>query len=329
MKDSAERYQRIADALEQAPPGMHRLTPGPAPQLALAELPPTLAELYTHYNGGELFFELLELREVDDVETDGERWLIADCGRDSFAVDASGAVWRYEGDTGEMLPEGTRIDRWLDGFLFAEQILFDDDGEFADDIVGDDGELTTEVIIDRERRALRRDKQAIAPRWRMARAMFSAGRIDAARRELEEVVSRAPDFAWAWFDLARAAEKLGDIEAAMEDAREAADCRDPNDQAPFFLAFAARVAADAGDETRRAEFADRAGRLDPNIVSSQREGAIATLADGDLDAAEQLTRIGLALQPRNLDLLALAKQITAARAQQATEDEPDDDEPLH
>ena len=314
-RDSAERYQRIADAVASAPPGMHRLCGQPAAALAVAEMPPAIAELYSRWNGGQLFFELLELRDVDDIETDGRRWLFADCGRDTFAVDVDGRVWRYEGDTGELLPEGTRLDRWLDGYLFAEEFLIGDDGEFAAHAVGDNGELTCDAIIERERRALRRDNKAIGPRWRMARALAQAGNLVAARAELEAVVSLAPDFAWAWFDLARAAERLGDTEAAIEDASEAAACPDA-EQAAFFLAFAARVAGDAGDEQRRAELSARATALEPDLVTAQRDGAIANLAEGELDAAEQLTRIGLALQPLDLELRALAKEIASARAAQ-------------
>lgn len=302
-------YDRVRRELESYAPGVHVLgEPGDPP----AGVPAPLAQFYRTWDGAELFLETLRIAPAAEVERDGELWVVGESGRDDILVDGAGAVWRREGDTGELVPDGTRFDRWLDGFVHGEGALYEADGELvdADDLFDDTGEeLAPAWRAKRERRALQRDRDAAGPRWRLARALERQGALEAARDELETVVASTPGFPWAWFDLARLAEACGDVEAAVEDAVEAAICQPDYEHAGYFFAVAARLAARAGDEPRRAELAARALALQPELARAQREGAAASLADGDHNAAAELLAVALALAPRDLESLALKRQL--------------------
>ncbi len=247
-----ERAEWIVERIEEFDDGIHRLG-GPALMLD-ASLPEGVEVICREFNGAELFHESLIVLAGGAVErADDGRFLVAESGGDDIFVDGSGAVWRFDRDMEEALPEGTRFDRWLAGAIDAETVLYDNEGEFHDDVFDEEGELTAQAAAERSRRQLKRDPKAVAPRWRLARALVDAGDVVAARRTLEEVVSSYEDFPWAWFDLSRISEGLGEFELASDEAEQAATVRQDYDYAVFFLAHAARLAQLGGATERCAD----------------------------------------------------------------------------
>jgi tetratricopeptide (TPR) repeat protein len=285
-----------------------------APARALdADLPAGLASVAHAMDGAELFHGDLVLAPRAAWTREAGRILVASLGEDTIWIDAAtGAVWRREEASGEWLPEGTSFDRWLSGWVDAQGALYDRDGEFVDGVIDDDGELTRAAAIERERRILKRDRGAAAPRWRLARELHRAGEIAAARDELERVVADHPGFGWAWYDLARASEASGELAGALDEAIAAAEADAGYEHAGFFLAFAARLARRAGDEAARADLAARALAADADLPRAQRDGARASLEAGELDAARELCEVALALVPRDVSALDLMGQVSAA-----------------
>src|SRR5690606_33508942 len=114
---------------------------------------------------------------------------VGEIAGDELFVDESGRVWRLEEDTGEWLAEGSSFDRWLLGACEAEAMLYDEDGEFRDDVFDESGDVLPPVSEAMQRRVLKRDRGAVAPRWRLARALAQQGKLADARDELERVVA--------------------------------------------------------------------------------------------------------------------------------------------
>jgi tetratricopeptide (TPR) repeat protein len=303
-----EVVERLRAALDRYADGVHTLG---EPATALdADLPPALAEVYRVFDGADLFHEALILYPASGWTRDGERLRVGEMGGDALWVDvATGAVWRLEEDTGEWLAEGTRFDRWLWGWIEAEAVLYDRDGEFRAGVIDPRGDLSSGTAIEHERRLLRRDRSAASPRWRLARALARAGNVEAARRELEEVVEQHPGFGWAWYDLARLSEALGELGGAREEALAAAEADPHYEHAGFFLGWAARLAVLAGDEAARAELAERAQRADQALAKRQLDGARASLEAGEVEAARELVQVALAVEPRHLGALDLKQRI--------------------
>lgn len=298
-------------ALEKVADGVHALG---EPSAALdADLPAGLLAVYRTMDGADLYHGDLVLHPRTDWRREGGRVEIGALGEDPLAVDlATGALWRLEGDSGEWIEEGSAVDRWLWGWVEGQGLLYDRDGEFKDRVIGDDGDLRREVAIARERALLKRDPKAIAPRWRLARELARAGESEAARDELEEVVAARPRFGWAWYDLARISEKLGELDGAREEAIAAADADPGYEHAGFFLAWAARLAALAGDEQGRAALAARALAADPDLARRQLEGARDNLEAGDRGAAGEMVEVARALAPTDLAVLDLARRLTGS-----------------
>jgi Tfp pilus assembly protein PilF len=125
-------------------------------------------------------------------------------------------------------------------------------------------------------------------------------------------VAAEPGFAWAWLDLARISERLGELPGAVDEARAAADAAPGHPQSGYFHAQLARLAARSGDEATRAAAARRAAELAPELKAAQLEGAQSSLAEGDLASARGLLDLLRAVWPRDLAVLDLARQIEAA-----------------
>jgi hypothetical protein len=305
---SEEAVQRLRSVLEGYAEGVHQLG---EPAAALdADLPAGLVAVYREFDGADLFHEALILYPTPSWKRDGEHVMVGEMGGDALWVElASGAVWRVEEDTGEWLCEGTQLDRWLWGWVEAEAVLYDREGEFRAGVIGPHGDLNAGTAIEHERRLLRRDRSAASPRWRLARALARAGNIEAARRELEQVVEEHPRFGWAWYDLARLSEALGELAGAREEALAAADADPHYEHAGFFLGWAARLAVLAGDEPARAELAARARSADSTLGQRQLDGARASLEAGEIEAARELVQVALAIEPRDLAALDLKRRI--------------------
>ncbi len=298
----------IRARLGRHPEGMHRL--GEPARLLDAELPASLAAVYRELDGGELFHETLVLFPSHELRVEEGVIRVGEVDGDELTVAAdSGEVWRLEADTGERVPEGTGLDRWLAGFVAAEETLYGDDGEFRDGVFTEDGDLVPEAAEARERAAIKRDRGAVGPRWRLSRALARLGRLEKARDELEEVVASRPDFGWALYDLARLSERLGDLEAAQADAEAAGEADPDYEYAGLFFAHAARIAARRGDEAARRVLAGRAQDAWPDLARAQREGAAERLEEGAIDEARELLDVALALAPRDLKALELSRRI--------------------
>ena len=320
VRDTGEASRRLAAFLRRQPAaGVHHLNP---PAIALdTALPAALAALYRAFDGAEMCHEAIVLWSSSEIQRlpagtvgpdVGECYRIGVIAGDDLAVDAHDRVYRLEADTGEWLPEGSHLARWLHGAVEAEILLYDRDGEFVDAAFEDSGEVTAAMNERMCRRILDRDRAAPAPRWRLARSLALAGRVGEAREHLERVVAQSRGFAWAWFDLARISEGLGDAETALEELLQAVACRPDYEHAGFLYAHAARLAAALGREGERARLADEALARDPMLLRTQRDGAQAMLDEDEPQAALELAQLAAALAPRDLavlDLLARARRV--------------------
>ena len=306
--DAGADLERVFAILDDAPPGLHDLDPA-------LEIPPgvpePLIELYARCGGARLYVDSLELVCPDDVEQIGGRWRFAALDGDPVALDAKGRVWRADASIEDDVCEGTRLDRWLAGQLDALALIYDGDGEFADHVFDEDGEIVGEVREQQLRAQLKRDAGAPGPRWRLAQLLLERGADADARNELEQVVADDPVFAWAWLDLARVSERIGEARGAIDEARMAAEAAEgaQHPQAGYFWAQLARLAVRGGDELVRAEAATKASLLAPDLKRAQIEGARERLAAGDLESAQGLVELLRAVWPRDLEVLDLAKQV--------------------
>ncbi|HVK75631.1 MAG TPA: tetratricopeptide repeat protein [Kofleriaceae bacterium] len=304
---------RVIAALERWPDGMHDLG---EPTVDLPNRwPPAVVDVYLAMCGARLFGDTIVLHppaEVAGPDDDG-RYLVGEVDGEPVWFDGKGRVWREDPDTGERIVDGTAFDRWLHGVVDASALLFDPDGEYAEAAFTEEGELTPEIALARARAQVKRDGRAPGPRWRLARLLAARGDLDPARRELEDVVAQAPTLPWAWLDLARISEKLGDLPGALDEAAAAADADPGHEQRPYFLAEAARLAALAGDDGRRAEYARAALALDADLVRAQLSGAEDQLAADELDAAAHLAGLARALAPRDLAVIDLVRRVDEAR----------------
>lgn len=327
---------RLLALLESAPEGLHWV--GEPAFLLDAAWPQSLADLYRSFDGASFFQDTLTLDPAAQVapvvrddggataEERAMRYLrVGALEGDALLVDERGRVWRIEEDTGEWLPEGTRIDRWVLGTLDAQALLYDHLGEFVDGVFEESGELSETTVEHMCRRVLKRDREAPTPRWRLARALVAQNKLREAREQLEDVVDAAPSFAWAWFDLARISEKLGELEAAADELEAAASARPEYEYTGYLWAQCARVAKAQGDEARRASAAAAALARDPQLVAAQRGGAEDRLAEGEFTGARELAELAAALAPRDLQVIELLARIRSAAEQAALADDSDAD----
>ncbi|MDB4952754.1 MAG: Tetratricopeptide 4 [Myxococcales bacterium] len=310
-RGEADPLDRVFDGLEEAAPGVHDLAE-PADMLPTG-LPAALIELYARCDGGRIFVDTLELLPSEDVRFDGVRWQFANLEGETISIDVRGKVWRKDESVDDEVCDGTRLDRWLAGQIDAIALLFDPDGEYADDVFDEDGEIL-DIVREKQLRAqLKRDAAAPGPRWRLALALAEQGATEDARNELEQVVADDPAFAWAWLDLARISEKLGEIGGALDESRMAAEAAEGlrHPQAGYFWAQVARFATRVGDEMVRAEAATKASLLAPELKRAQIEGARERIESGDTASAKGLLELLRAVWPRDLEVLELARRIEA------------------
>ena len=307
--EDLDPLDRIFAALDDAPPGLHDIDP------AIVELPPglpaALIDLYARCDGARLYVDALEILPSHDVRFDLGRWRFATLDGDAIVIDHRGRILRADESIEDDVCDGTRLDRWLAGQLDALALVIDRDGEFADDVFDEDGEILPVVRESQLRAQLKRDAAAPGPRWRLAHVLLAQGATEDTRNELEQVVADDPAFAWAWLDLARVSEKLGEIGGAIDEARMAAEAAEgmQHPQAGYFWSQVARIAARAGDDMVRAEAATKASLLAPNLKRAQIEGARERIEAGDKASAKGLVELLRAVWPRDVEVLALAKDI--------------------
>jgi hypothetical protein len=309
----ADQLERVFAVLDQAPPGLHDVEP-PASALP-AGLPPALIELYAHCDGLRMFVDAVELVPSTAVTMPVPgRWKFGEIDGDAISIDHRGKIWRADPSLDDDICDGTRLDRWLGGVLDATDLFYDADGEFADNVFDDEGEIEPAVRERSLRAQLKRDPAAPGPRWKLALALLEQGALENARDELEQVVADDPAFAWAWLDLARISERLGELGAAVDEARMGAETAEgvQHAQAGYFWAQLARLAVRSGDDMLRAQAATKASLLAPDLKSSQLAGANESLASGDVNSAKGLLEILRAVWPRDLEVLDLAKRVETA-----------------
>ncbi|MBA2543084.1 MAG: hypothetical protein H0V17_25810 [Deltaproteobacteria bacterium] len=311
--DELDALSRVFASLDEAPPGLHDVEP-PSPNLP-AGLPPQLIELYAHCDGVRLFVDTVEVVPANGVTTPVPgRWRFAEIEGEGISIDVRGKIWRDDESLDDAVCDGTRLDRWLSGIVDATALFYDADGEFAEDAFDEEGEISPEIRERSLRAQLKRDPSAPGPRWRLALALLDQALLEKARDQLEQVVSDDPAFAWAWLDLARISEKLGDLSNAADELRMAADTAEAmqHPQAGYFFAQMARLAARTGDEVGRAQAASKASLLGTDLKQAQLTGARASLEAGDHASAQGLLELLRAVWPRDLEVLDLARLVDAA-----------------
>lgn len=318
-----EPLDRIAELLDEAPPGLHDLRPldsnatgGPGSLLAAGSaeqisVPVPLAEVYVVVGAGTFFHETIELRPPEELTRDPLLGIgFGSCDGDELWLDAKGRVRRFDPDRDEVLLEGSRIDRWLWGVLEGYKNLVDHEGEYVEDAFDEDGELTDDCALRILAGQLRRDPAAVAPRLRRASLMAKES-IDLARAELEEVVRVDEHLAWGWSELSKISEAKGELGGALDEARAAAEAaeRSKHAQAGYFWAHVARLSAASGDEPSRVAAAAKVSTLAPELKAAQLAGAAEELEDGDVVAAGRLCDLLRAVWPRDLEVLDLRQRI--------------------
>jgi tetratricopeptide (TPR) repeat protein len=315
--DGPSGLDRVFALLDEAPAGLHDVAAA-APQLP-SGLPEALIELYARCDGARLYLDSVEIWPSAEVDRrrggdggGGERWAFGELEGEDLWLDARGRIWRNDESLDDLVCEGTRLDRWLAGIVDALAVLYDADGEFADGVFDEDGELVPAVSERQLRAMLKRDPGAPGPRWRLGHALLARDEIAGGRAELEQVAAAEPDFAWAWLDLARISERLDELPGAIDEARAAAEAAAGHAQAGYFHAQLARLASLAGDEATRTAAARRAAELAPDLRTAQLAGARDSLAAGDLHSARGLLALLRAVWPRDLEVLELAGRVDAA-----------------
>jgi tetratricopeptide (TPR) repeat protein len=312
---------RVEERLHEAEPGLHMV--GAAASDALltqAGLPPGAAMVWSRWDGIELFTgdaRVLALSEIEDstrgaaeegLLREGDR-VVGERGRDLLVLPddpwAEGADVVLVEEDGERSPEASTLAHLLLGVLGEGSVLYDAFGEFRDDVFDEHGNLDPSA----ERRLLRRrldlDPDAPRPRLRLAALLRAARELPAARAELHGVLKRAPEYAWAHFELGRTLGELGEHEAAIRSFRAAAEHADDEAASAHMLAWAARA---AHGETREA-LAARVRSLRPEFALRQARGARGRLERGDHEGARELVELGLAVAPQQLELLELRRTL--------------------
>ncbi|MDX2087712.1 MAG: tetratricopeptide repeat protein [Kofleriaceae bacterium] len=309
-EEASGGLDRVLERLDDAPAGLHDVEP-PASELPRG-LPEPLIELYARCNGLRLFLDSLEIVPQQEVTmpTPG-KWQFATHEGDAIAMDHKGKIWRTDESLDDDVCDGTRLDRWLAGVLDATGLLYDGDGEFAEDVFDEDGDVLPTVREQQLRAHLKRDAAAPGIRWKLGLALLDQGAVEDARNELEQVVADDPAFTWAWLDLARISERLGEVGNAVDEIRMAAQTAEgtQHPQAGYFWAQLARLAIRSGDDVLRAQAATKTSLLAPTLKRAQLDGARDSLEAGDVASAKGLLELLRAVWPRDLEVLELAKRV--------------------
>lgn len=293
-----------------------------AEQLQAAALSEGAQLVWAQYDGIELATGEAQLLPLDQIAAatdaarreglleEGDR-VIAERGRDLFVLVADPWEWGADvvrvSDEGDREPEASSVAHLVLGWMGELTVLYDEQGEFRDAIVDEFGVLTPGTLRKLLRRRLDFDADAPRPRLELARQLHIDGKLRAAAKELDLVLRRAPEYAAAHHlagRVAMAEDRAGVAQRAFVRAAESA--RDDISKTDA-LAWAARVAT---DESKRAERAAAVLAVRPEFPVNQVRGAQAQLERGAAEEAAELIALGLAVAPKNLELLALKRTLS-------------------
>lgn len=209
-------------------------------------------------------------------------------------------------DDGQRAPLASSLLKLTLGLIAEMALLYDEEGEYHDELFASNGALRPKAERKLLRRRLDFDEDAPLPRYRLAQLLRRAGEARGARSELDRVLICAPEFVWAHFELGRALLDLDAPEAAARSFANAAERVDDPGLRAHFLAWQAR--ASSGD--RRTALAAKVLELDPSFASAQEAGLREALDHGDPHARDLLA-LGLAVVPGHLGMLALRSAVDA------------------
>lgn len=317
---------RIEDRLRDAPDGLHEAGPPAEPAaLTKAGLPPAAAMLWERWDGFDLACSeatILTLaaqeeatrRAVGEGRIRADDRVIGERGRDLLVLVAD--PWAEGGDVvlveedGARFPYSSSVDRMVLAILGEIAVLYGDDGEFREDLIGEDGELRPEI----ERRILRRhldfDPDAPLARFRLAQALRREGELRGALAELKQALRRAPEFGWAHHERGRILLLSGEGAAAAAAFAEAARLTADPDLRAYFLAWQAQACS--GEERQR--LAKAVLEAMPGFAAAHEAAVRAALEDEDGRRAAEMLALGLAVCPGHLGLLSLRGQVDALQA---------------
>lgn len=335
---------RIEDRLRDAPEGLHE--PGEPADPEVVEgsgLDPDVALLWATYDGLELGggeCRILPLAEQPAATAaareegrlrPGDR-VIGERGRDLYVLcadpHAEGADVVLVEEDGERLPFASSVDRLVLALLGEFAVLYDEGGEFQEDLFGEDGELTPVA----ERRLLRRhldlDPDAPLARFRLAQSLRRSGELRGAAAELKQLLRRAPEFAWGHHELGRVRLAEQRPAEAAGSFRRAAEAAGEPGLRGHFLAWACLALQSCPPEQApkftRPELAAAALAAAPGLPAAQEAAVRDALANDDLAAADEQLSLGLAVSPGHLGLLSLRPALEELRARRAAEPAGDD-----
>ena len=315
---------RIEDRLYDAPVGLHNFA-GPASEAAMKladELGISEADqmVWARWNGidlghGEAHLWPLEALAERTAEAGEEELLtegdlvIGHYGRDDFVLPRDpweeGADVVLVDEAGQRGPYASTLPRLILGIMAELSVLLDDGGEYRDELFGEDGELEPSAERKLLRRHLDMDEDAPLVRYRLAQLLRRHGEARAAAKELDLVLRRAPEFAWARFELGRARLDLDDRPLALREFKKAAESVSDASLAAMFYAWAALAAEGEQRTAMAAEVESRYG----GFVAAQEAGAREALEDEVPGRAKELIELGLAVSPRHLGLLSLRDRL--------------------
>ena len=324
-KEDFRVLDRIEDRLYESIEGLHLVGEAASEEdLRRSGLPEGFWSLWQHWDGMSLLNAELRISsaaEIADASDEArgagligpEDHVIGEYGTILLVVPAD--PWEEGADVvaveedGQRSPFASTVPKLVLGVMAELAVLYDEWGEARDRLFGEDGELRPNA----ERRFLRRrldfDPDAPFPRYRLAQLLRRNGEEVAARRELDLVLRRAPNFAWAHFERGRVLAHLGDQSKMAKKAfASAAELVEDEGMRAYMLAWEASVSE--GEERER--LVSAVSKLYPEFANSQERGAREALEDGDPLHARECLRLGLVLAPAHLGLLSLRADVEQA-----------------